>query len=299
MNKKSMKHQFGPFTVYNCIHGLFGLLLAFCATFALSACSSDDDDNDGGSSSTSLSSAIVGSWSTVMDDINDDGTQDGIIFNADGTGIYVEHYDRSSGADVDRFTYTVDEANRRIITNYSFDTEILTNVVIKDNRLTYTSNDYPFTLVRKDFSYTVQSDDGADEDDSYVTPPAGGEDDDDEPSATYGPSDYIEGTVVANVAAIGPGVYYSSFATNADGKTDEIVYHYYPYSGKYYIYGGRYCSDPSSNGGKGLRFEAESGYNSVSVYHQAYFERDAYDNLIKYDWYIYLRFTLPYPSDLV
>ena len=104
-----------------------------------------------------------------------------------------------------------------------------------------------------------------------------------------GSSSATEGQVTATVVAIGPGAAYSSYAQYVDGKTTTITWIYREASGKYYIYGGTYCSDPDANGGKGVLYPCDRGYNSVRV--DGGYAKDAYGNTQFYD--INLRFTIP------
>ena len=101
------------------------------------------------------------------------------------------------------------------------------------------------------------------------------------------------GKVKATAKVIGPGLDYSIDAQFYDGKTCTIDYTYNPSTGKYYIYGGPFDSHPESNDGKGLRYDAKKGYNSICVNRGAYFDYSYGIVPIKYNWELYLRFTLP------
>ncbi len=98
------------------------------------------------------------------------------------------------------------------------------------------------------------------------------------------------GTVKATLSSIGPGVYYSDVATNADGRSVTVDYVYNSAKGTYTVYGGAWCSDPSANGGKGVAYRAQKGYNNIVIYAGAYY--DSYYN-VKYNWEIHMKFTLP------
>ncbi len=109
---------------------------------------------------------------------------------------------------------------------------------------------------------------------------------------TGGTTEPVWGKVKATAKVSGPGLAYDSEAQYYDGKTGTIDYVYYPSSGKYYIYSSYFGSDPDANGGKGVRHEAQKGNNSVCVYHGVYFDYSK-KYTIKYNWDLYLRFTLP------
>lgn len=99
------------------------------------------------------------------------------------------------------------------------------------------------------------------------------------------------GKVTANIAAYS-GYPDDSYVDWVDGQTDQVDYVYYPSTGKYYVYGGIFCSDNTANGGKGIRYEAKQGYNSIQIDGGA----DYYylgDRRINYRWEVYLRVTLP------
>ncbi len=102
------------------------------------------------------------------------------------------------------------------------------------------------------------------------------------------------GTVNATIDVIGPGLSYDSYAQYIDGKTDRVEWTYNPSTGKYYVYGGIYCSNPDANGGKGLRYEAQKGYNSITIYSDFWLE-DRPNSVvpIKYNWEARLKFTIP------
>ena len=100
----------------------------------------------------------------------------------------------------------------------------------------------------------------------------------------------VWGKVTGTISAIGPGVTYSSEASFADGKSTTVDYVYYPSTGNYYVYGGTFCSQPEVNGGKGLRYDAKKGYNSITIKYGFYYD---YSTKIRYDWELRLRVTLP------
>lgn len=101
------------------------------------------------------------------------------------------------------------------------------------------------------------------------------------------------GKVNGYIKVIGPGLDYSSYAQLIDGQTCTVDYTYNKSTGKYYVYGGPYCSSPSANGGKGLRFDAQKGYNSICINRGAYFDYSYGITPIKYNWEAYLKVTLP------
>ncbi len=100
----------------------------------------------------------------------------------------------------------------------------------------------------------------------------------------------IWGKVTGTISAIGPGVAYSSEASFADGKSTTVDYVYYPTTDTYYVYGGTFCSQPDVNNGKGLRYDAKKGYNSITIKYGFYYD---YSTKIRYDWELRLRVTLP------
>lgn len=100
----------------------------------------------------------------------------------------------------------------------------------------------------------------------------------------------VWGKVKGTISAIGPGVAYSSEASFADGKSTTVDYVYYPTTDTYYVYGGTFCSQPEVNGGKGLRYDAKKGYNSITIKYGYYYD---YSTKIKYDWELRLHVTLP------
>lgn len=102
------------------------------------------------------------------------------------------------------------------------------------------------------------------------------------------------GTVNATIDVIGPGLSYDDYAQWMDGKTDRVEWTYNPSTGKYYVYGGIYCSNPDANGGKGLRYEAQKGYNSITIYNGYYLDYRPNSVVpIKYNWEARLKFTIP------
>lgn len=111
------------------------------------------------------------------------------------------------------------------------------------------------------------------------------------PQTGGGSDEYVTGTVSAVTNVIGPGLSYDSEAQFINNQTCTVEYMYYPSSGKYYVFGGIFCSNPDANNGRGLRYEAEKGYNSICIRHGVYFSYEP--TLIKYNWDVYLKFTLP------
>ena len=99
------------------------------------------------------------------------------------------------------------------------------------------------------------------------------------------------GKVKVNIVAYS-GYSGDSYVNWVDGQTDTVDYVYYPSTGKYYIYGGIFCSNNSANGGKGIRYEAKKGYNSIRIDGGA----DYYyigTRRINYTWEVYMRATIP------
>lgn len=96
------------------------------------------------------------------------------------------------------------------------------------------------------------------------------------------------GKVTATVRCLGPGAEYTAVAQSIDGERTTIDYVYYYDTNTYKAYGGAYCANPEANGGKGVAFDAKSGFNSVRIYTSyTYYRGDTYM------YYLYLNFTLP------
>lgn len=365
-------------TSRNALRAFYTLFAVMATALALTACGDDSDGTVTGNDGT-LSSQLVGSW--VMFDEND-----GIIFNADGTGLYAEHYDEERGADVAAFTWVADEANRRVFLSYAEHegdpyTEVYTSVSVSGDILTCVDSDGDaIRLQRRTFTYRtmdeVDAEGGGDSGDGgqsggntfditasassvsaqggtlsfYVynkdkkainikypsgqsavwqslstTRYAGGQDwlckvtvpantsstaerhtyrfykDDGSEAYFYvsqagggsgGSSEAVWGKVDVVAEVIGPGLAYSKEAQFYDGKTGKVDYVYYPSSGKYYVYGSYFCSYPDANGGKGVRYDAKKGYNSICVRSGAYFDYSVRPT-VKYNWDVMLKFTLP------
>ncbi len=100
----------------------------------------------------------------------------------------------------------------------------------------------------------------------------------------------VWGKVKGTIRAIGPGVIYSDYAIYADGQTTTVDYVYYPSTDTYYVYGGAYDSHPNANGGKGLRYDAQKGPNTIAIHLGSYYDRTM---KIMYDWELRLHVTLP------
>ena len=103
-------------------------------------------------------------------------------------------------------------------------------------------------------------------------------------------NDLVTGKVTATIKAIGPGVSYDSYASYVNGKTTQVDYAYNPSTGKYYVYGGIYDHNSDANGGKGVRYDAQKGYNSITIDSGYYYD---YVMKISYRWEILLQVTLP------
>ena len=107
---------------------------------------------------------------------------------------------------------------------------------------------------------------------------------DDESSSTDPQWGKVTGTLK------GYGTSYSAVARTANGKSTTVDYVYYPSTGQYYVYGGAWDSSPSANGGKGVRYNASKGYNSIRINGGAYYDSST---KTRYDWEVYLQVTLP------
>lgn len=100
----------------------------------------------------------------------------------------------------------------------------------------------------------------------------------------------VVNTVVGTVHAVGTGALYDSYAKSVDGKSTTVTYEYYPATGKYYVYGGSYDSNPDANDGKGLRYDAQKGYNAITIYKDYYLDSSSG---INYWWLFQLQVVLP------
>ncbi len=100
------------------------------------------------------------------------------------------------------------------------------------------------------------------------------------------------GKVNVTAKVVGLGLQYDKEAQFYEGKTGTVDYVYYPSTGKYYVYSGWFGGNADANGGKGIRFDASKGYNNICVYRGVYFDYSK-KYVLKYNWDVYLRFTLP------
>lgn len=142
------------------LFNLLSLLAMLSVAFTALSCSSDDDDDGGGY--VSLTSGIVGSWSS---DYSEDAN-DGYIFYSDGTGISVGNYDDPNFTLVEKFTYTIDETNRAISFVYDGYTDYWTNVSINGSDLQFWWDGQWENYTRKDFTYTDRHGNSGDSGDS-------------------------------------------------------------------------------------------------------------------------------------
>lgn len=78
-------------------------------------------------------------------------------------------------------------------------------------------------------------------------------------------NDDITGTVRATVSVSGPGYSYSSYAQSIDGNSTTLNWFCTSNLQQVFIYGGVYCNNPDANGGKGVVYPCEWGYNRVQV----------------------------------
>lgn len=116
----------------------------------------------------------------------------------------------------------------------------------------------------------------------------GGNNYNDDDNETPGGDVDVQGKVQGTLKAY--GTEYSATARQANGRTTVVDYAYYASTGKYYVYGGAWCSSPSANGGKGVRYDAQKGYNSIKINSGAYYDSST---KTRYNWEIYLQVTLP------
>lgn len=136
---------------------LFSALTLLIMAVSVTLVSCGDDGDDGPETTTSLTSVLTGSWvtSTAM---HSDGTHDGIIFNAGGNGIYAEHYDRSTGADIQDFTYTVNESAKTITMVFNGESEVATVVSYSASAMRLNWDGNIVDLTKQNFSYDDDDD---------------------------------------------------------------------------------------------------------------------------------------------
>lgn len=98
------------------------------------------------------------------------------------------------------------------------------------------------------------------------------------------------GKVSGKIKVYGAGLDYSSYAQSINGNSVIVEWVYYPKTGKYAFYGGAYCRDSSANGGKGVLYDCEKGYNSVEI-DSDYASSSGHYREWKYE--VYVQFTIP------
>ena len=98
------------------------------------------------------------------------------------------------------------------------------------------------------------------------------------------------GKVPGKIKVYGEGLDYSSYAQSINGNSVTVEWVYYPKTGNYAFYGGAYCMDPNANGGKGLLYDCEKGYNSVEI-DSDYASSSGHYREWKYE--VYVQFTIP------
>ena len=109
-------------------------------------------------------------------------------------------------------------------------------------------------------------------------------------SGSGGTTEPTGGKVPGKIKVYGEGLDYSSYAQSINGNSVTVEWVYYPKTGKYAFYGGAYCSDSSANGGKGLLYDCEKGYNSVKI-DADYASSSGHYREWKYE--VYVQFTIP------
>lgn len=254
------------------------------------SCGSDDDDksNNSGSGSNDISSQLIGTWTLVS--CSESGAPIGgtYTFNSDKSGY--------SSADGENFSFLYNSNGDFMMTYLSSGYSVIGNFTISGDTFSGSykwsgkSTTHTMTL-KKGVVSNNDTNDTNEVDNNDTNEVDNVEDNTDGDNSSGGSSSTIvKGKVKGTIKAIGPGVVYDSYASYADGKTTTVDYEYYPSSGTYYVYGGIYDSSPSSNGGKGLRYDATKGYNSITIHEDFY--RD-YSTKIIYRWSLQLRVTLP------
>ncbi len=86
---------------------------------------------------------------------------------------------------------------------------------------------------------------------------------------------------------------WDSYLSYVNGKTTKIDYVYYPNTGKYYAYGGIYDANSEANGGKGPRYDAHKGYNTIVVHRGMDRDYSITSYTAYYSWSISINFTIP------
>lgn len=145
---------------------LFGLTFASCSkdsddsgyyeTETEPDAGTDDEDDSEPSVTVTLAGALVGSWSTE----NPAGSNDGIIFNADGTGKFAHGYDYELGAlSVYDFSYSVDEDSHTVTCMKADSSVTYAQVEVGDDtlRLKYSSGEAA-SFVRRSFTINEKKD---------------------------------------------------------------------------------------------------------------------------------------------
>ena len=266
----------------------------------LTSCGGGDDDEGGGSSVPQEISGIVGSWYSVQTKntsyagkfcnirvvtLNPDytGTFTWAQYNYDDNELkYIERYSGS-------YVYSEYSGYLRFPGSTFGELDILE---VNTNSITYefikgeTEN-----LTRGTYNWTeVSGGTIKDESGTIIQGGSGSGSNSGSGGSSSSSTDPQWGKVTGTLKASGPGVSYSSVASTANGRTTTVDYVYYPTTGKYYVYGGAWDSSSSANGGKGLRYDAQKGYNSIKINAGAYYDSST---KIKYNWELYLRVTIP------
>ncbi len=262
------------------------LITIFMCYAMILSCGSDDDGKSGNSSgSNDISSQLVGTWTLVS--CSESGAPIG--------GTYTFYSDKSgySSADGEKFNFLYNSNGDFMMTYLSSGNSVIGNFTISGETFSgsykWSGKSTTHTMTLKKGVVSNNDTNVVDNNDTNEVPNV--EDNTDGDNSSGGSSSTtVKGKVKGTIKAIGPGVVYDSYASYADGKTTTVDYEYYPSSGTYYVYGGTYDSSPSSNGGKGLRYNATKGYNSITIHEDFY--RD-YSTKIIYRWSLQLRVTLP------
>ena len=263
------------------------LIVLLCAGFI--SCGGDDENDGTGNGDVPKEIAgIVGQWySETIKNTTYAGKFSNIrviTLNADRTGTWTwaqYNYDKKTLKYIERYSgryYYIESSGHLNFPDSEYGE--FTILEVNENSIKYKFVTDEETFTRGVFDWSKVNggtvvDDGDDDDD---------DDDDDDYNSTEPKWGKVTGTLKAY------GTEYSSVAKQANGRSTTVDYVYYPTTGKYYVYGGAWDSSPSSNGGKGLRYDAKKGYNSIKINSGAYYDSST---KMKYNWEVYLQVTIP------
>lgn len=275
---------------------LLAIMMVAMASLFVSSCSSDDDDGGTTTNGSDGLESIVGDWYYFKTTNGVYSTFDNILtmhLDADKTGSFTwaqyTHEDRELNyiyrrRDGSYGGYNYDKESGILkFTGQSGVGEIKITE-IGENTMTCQVFNSTYTFVRGIYDWSSVSGGTIIDENGTVIQEGSSSDDNNNTSST----DPQWGRVTGKIKAY--GTEYSAVAKAANGKSTTVDYVYYPSTGKYYVYGGTWDSNSSANGGKGVRYDAHKGYNSIRINGGA-----KYDHTTKmtYTWEVYLQVTIP------